>query len=52
MTDRQDQSQTCRFPECRPGESETLDLEPPKFRPDDEWVQAYIEQFGEEPSFF
>ena len=51
MTDRQDQSQTCRSSECH-AEPETIDPVPPKFGPDEEWVKAYIEQFGEEPSFF
>lgn len=51
MTDKQDQSQTCRSNEC-PAEPETIKPVPPIFDPDEEWVKAHIKQFGEEPSFF
>ncbi len=31
---------------------ETKKVPPPSYNKDERWVQEYMEQFGEEPSFF
>lgn len=33
-------------------EQESAVFPPPSFSPDEKWVKDYMEQFGQEPSFF
>lgn len=39
-------------PPYQAGKPESVVFPPPSFSPDEKWVKEYVEQFGQEPSFF